>query len=46
MKVAIYGNANKLNLDAQMRIIKIAELNAQIYSTKTIADKIYCIKVS
>lgn len=31
MKVAVYGNATKLNLDAQMRLGRIAELNAQIY---------------
>ncbi|MGB3649903.1 MAG: NADAR family protein [Rivularia sp. (in: cyanobacteria)] len=31
MKVAIYGNATKLNLDAQMRLGRIMELNAQIY---------------
>lgn len=31
MKVAIYGNATKLNLDAEMRLGKIVELNAQIY---------------
>lgn len=31
MKVAIYGNTTKLNLDAEMRLGKIIELNAQIY---------------
>lgn len=31
MKVAIYGNATKLNLDAQMRLGRIVYLNAQIY---------------
>ncbi len=31
MKVAIYGNATKLNLDAEMRLGRIVYLNAQIY---------------
>ena len=31
MKVAIYGDATKLNLDAEMRLGKIVKLNAQIY---------------
>ena len=31
MKVAIYGNATKLNLNAEMRLGKIVHLNAQIY---------------
>lgn len=35
MRVAVYGNATKLNLDAQMRLANIAQLNAQIYLPKT-----------
>ncbi|NJN10818.1 MAG: NADAR family protein [Richelia sp. RM1_1_1] len=31
IKVAVYGNATKLNLDAEMRLGKIVQLNAQIY---------------
>lgn len=31
MRVAVYGNATELNLDAQMRLGKITQLNAQIY---------------
>lgn len=39
MKVAIYGNATKLNLDAETRLGKIVYLNAQIYLQEKLSVK-------